>query len=173
MATDRKEQLMAYFEQGQFLGVSVERLKQYLAESQNDPALALTTLLMKESSTKKKERVKPMTQNERYFTQKEASEAYEDKLKSLKFKHPKMEREKLDQLGQLKYPKLFRAMTGDFDDSFNVKSYSEDEPVFETPADELAHRAKIYALENDLEYSEAAAIILDEDPDLAERYKMT
>ena len=50
MASSKKEQIEAYFEQGQFLGVSVERCKKYLAESHGDPALALTTLLMKESA---------------------------------------------------------------------------------------------------------------------------
>jgi hypothetical protein len=62
MASSRKEQIEAYFEQGQFLGVSIERCKKYLDESQGDPALALTALLMKESSKSTKEGNEQMKQ---------------------------------------------------------------------------------------------------------------
>jgi hypothetical protein len=38
-------------------------------------------------------------------------------------------------------------------------------------ADELAARAKKYALEHGISYSEAADRVLESDPDLAQRYK--
>jgi hypothetical protein len=173
MAASKKEQIEGFFEQGEFLGVSVERCKKYLDEAQGDPALALTALLMKESAKKTNERIKTMTHKERAYVEKEAGDEYAAKLKGLRFKHPKMDRDKLDELGQLLYPKLFAATVGDFDENFDVRSYSEDEKTFESPADELGYRAKIYSLENDIDYEEAVTIILDEDTDLADRYKMS
>jgi hypothetical protein len=128
---------------------------------------------MNEPSKSTKERVKKMTQQERAYVEKEAGDEYAKRLKGLRFKHPKMDRDKLDQLGQLLYPKLFAATVGDFDENFDVRSYSEDEVTFESPADELGYRAKIYSLENDIDYEEAVTIILDEDTDLADRYKMS
>jgi hypothetical protein len=120
-----------------------------------------------------KERFKPMTQETRFFLEQEFSSEYEKKIDALKFKHPKKSREQLDQLAQTLYPKLFAASCGDFEDDFDLRTYTEDEPQFETPADELAHRARVYSLENDVDYETSASIIMGSDPELAEAYKMS
>ena len=60
----------------------------------------------------------------------------------------------------------------------DTKEYGEDgkpihkEKTYTGASDELADRAKKYSVENKVEYEVAAAAILEEDPDLAERYKM-
>ena len=113
-----------------------------------------------------------MTQ-ERFFKEMECSKAFSKRVKDLGAEYPNHNYEILSQLATLLYPKLARAANGDFEDDFDLKTYAEDEPEFESPADELAHRAKIYSLEKQVDYEKATAIILEQDPDLAERYKMS
>jgi hypothetical protein len=113
------------------------------------------------------------TQQERLYREREYGEAYQEKIKVLRAKHPNHNYEILNQLAALMYPKLFAASMGDFEDDFDLKEYAEDEPHFDSPADELAHRSKVYSLENGVDYERASAIILDSDSALAENYKMS
>lgn len=115
-----------------------------------------------------------LTREERHFKEQEYNETFEGKIKEMRLKYPKHNYEILAQLAQLQYPHLFAAANGDFDDDFDVKQYIEpEEPEFENPADELAHRARVYSLEKDIPYEKASAIIMESDEDLAERYKMS
>ena len=47
----------------------------------------------------------------------------------------------------------------------------EDKRTYLNSADELAAKAKRYAAENSVSYSEASDAVLEADPDLADRYK--
>ena len=113
------------------------------------------------------------TQEERMNREMKFTEAFQEKVKGLGFKHPNSNHETLSQLAALLYPKLFAASVGDFSDDFILEEYTESEPEFDSPADELSHRAKVYSLENALDYETASGIILDSDPKLAEAYKMS
>ena len=115
-----------------------------------------------------------LTQQEKFFKEGEFKEAFQEKIDALRAENPHHEYEILGQLAALLYPKLFQASMGQFDDDFDVKQYAEPEqPEFDSAADELAHRAKIYSLQKQVPYEKAAASVLSQDEDLAERYKMS
>lgn len=111
---------------------------------------------------------------ERFYKENEFKNYFEEKITELRHQYPSHEHEILSQLAALLYPKLFAASVGDFEDDFDIKQYGEEpeQPEYESAAEELGRRAKIYSLRKGVDYLVAQAAILEVDPDLAERYKL-
>ena len=78
MSLDKSAQIQEYFKHGELLGVPQDRCKTYLSEAQGDPALALTTLLIKESE--RKETVMPT----KYYNQPTEEELHQAELDEAK-----------------------------------------------------------------------------------------
>jgi hypothetical protein len=75
MAT-MQEQIEIYFQQGQVLGIPLEKLRSYLDQSNGDPALAMTSLLLTEEKTQEGTEEMPT----KFYNQPTAKELHEASL---------------------------------------------------------------------------------------------